>query len=188
MTLDDGSGQTIEVKFARLPEEITSSVDCPSNTTVDTVNVTTGLGVFRVFADGTELDVATTVKVKGTITSFWNKRQLELKRISIVGSTNEEVSAWAELAAFKRDVLSTPWHLDRQKLDEIEEERRAKKQQEEEQEEQERERHAKKRARRRVHEEKMRVYEAKLEKRRRQEEVMMNAGALDGSDIINWPP
>ncbi|KAF2092653.1 hypothetical protein NA57DRAFT_69606 [Rhizodiscina lignyota] len=188
LTLDDGSGQTIEVKIARLPPEIASSVDCPSNTAVDNVDVTTGLGAFRVFVDHVHLDIPAVVKIKCTISWFRNMRQLELKRISTVRSTDDEVKAWAELAAFRRDVLSRPWHLQRHKLGELDAEARATAQKDRERQRERLDRETKRRARRRAHEEKVKVYEEKLESRRRKEEVMMNAGALERTNFINWPP
>jgi hypothetical protein len=176
------------VIVSRLPPEITSSVDCPSNTTVDNVNLSVGLGEFKVWVDDTVLDIATTVKVKCTISTFRKTRQLELKRISIVQTTTEEAAAWAELAAFKRDVLSRPWHLDRLTLQKLNADERAAKQEERDELKRRAEREVGRRTRRKTYEEKMRVYTEKVERRRRKEEVMMNAGALEGSNVLPWPP
>ncbi len=64
LTLDDGSGAAIEVKIQRLDPAVSASVDCPSNTAVENVNVAAGLGVFDVVVDGRSLDIGTVVKAQ----------------------------------------------------------------------------------------------------------------------------
>lgn len=115
-TLDDGSGATIEIKIQRLDPSVSSSVNCPSNTAVENVNIDARLGVFDVIVDGSRLDIGTVAKVKCSISEFRKTRQLELKRISLVDTTDEEVKAWKELAVFRRQVLGKPWVLSAEEM------------------------------------------------------------------------
>lgn len=111
LTVDDGSGATIEVKITRLGRDVYNPVESPSNTTIDNLDVISRLGVFEVTVDHRMLDVGTVIKAKCTISEFRGSKQFELKRIWIVNSKNEEAQAWADTAAFKKDVLAEPWHL-----------------------------------------------------------------------------
>lgn len=49
------------------------------------------------------------VKAKGNINEFWGRKQVLLKRITVLKDTNEEMAALAETTEFKRNVLSKPW-------------------------------------------------------------------------------
>jgi hypothetical protein len=178
LALDDGSGSNVSVKITRLPPEIRNPVVCPSNTTVDNLNIVAKLGRYDVVVDDTVLDIGTVVKIKCTISEWRQAKQLELKRIHIVRSTADEVKAWEEVVRWKRDILGKPWVLSQEQLQELEaaerESRRKRRMKERAGEERTRQSVAK-RARRA---EKMRLYEQKAEKKRRHEEVIMNAGAL----------
>ncbi|KAF2426610.1 hypothetical protein EJ08DRAFT_637864 [Tothia fuscella] len=178
LALDDGSGANATVKITRLPAEITNSIDCPSNTEVDNLNIISSLGRFDISVDDTVLDIGTVVKVKCTISEFRGTKQLDLKRVHVVKSTSEEVKAWEDVVKWKRDVLSKPWVLTPKELNDLETSERAlrrmKRLEERAEEEHQRVRVVKKAKRK----EKMRLHEEKVEKRRRQEEVIMNAGAL----------
>lgn len=153
-------------------------VESPSNTVVSNVNVISHLGVFEVVIDGQQVDIGTVLNVKCTIDEFRGQKQLEMKRARIVHTTNEEAKAWAEAAAYKREVLSKPWHISSTEHRQIKKEIKSRKKQEEEEERREAEREAKLKERRQAYNEYMAKREEKLERRRRKEEVMMNAGAL----------
>jgi hypothetical protein len=153
-------------------------VESPSNTLVSNVNVISELGVFEVIIDGQQVDIGTILNIKGTISEFRGQKQLELKRARILRTTNDEARAWAEVAAFKREVLSTPWHISSTEHRQIKKELKLRKKQDEEEQRHEAEREAKLQRRREAYDEYMAKREEKLERRRRKEEVMMNAGAL----------
>ena len=96
----------------------------------------------------------------------------------IVSSTDEEVQAWAQMAAFKRDVLSTPWYISSAEHKRIKKEDKLERRKAEESERLRAEYVLEKHSRRLAREEHAKKREQKLELRRRKEEVMMNAGAL----------
>lgn len=118
-----------------------------------------------------KLDIGTVVKAKGTITEFREIKQLDLKRIWVVSTTVEEAQAWAETAAFKQNVLSKPWHITPAEGRQIKTNLKLDKKKLQDYDRRKAEHEAKKEAQRR---EKEKV----LERQRRKEEVMMNAGAL----------
>ena len=168
LEVDDGSGAVVHIKITRLDAEIARSVECPSNTTVSKLNIAAEIGRYDVLVDNVPLHVGTIIKAKCTIGEFRGIKQLDLKRIHVLSSTADEIKEWADVARWKKDVLSKPWVLSEQRLSELrdrdEEERKRKKVQE------------KKEAERlRI---KVRRWEEKAERRRRQEEVIMNAGAI----------
>lgn len=178
LTLDDGSGATVELKIVRtVPGEHGSKVPL-SNTTVSNVNVISQFGVFEITIDHQNLNIGTVLKAKGTIAEFRGVKQLELKRVQIVSSTDEEARAWAETAAFKVEVLSLPWRVTSAQHSEIKSKIKAEKNRAREYEKRLREYEAKRaehEATRAAHQAQK---EAKREARRRREEAMMNSGAL----------
>ena len=178
LTLDDGSGANIEIKIVRLDPEFYNPILSPSNTELPNVNVISRIGVFDVTIDNHNLDIGTVIKAKCTIDEFRDEKQLLLKRVWIVSSTDEEVQAWTQAAAFKRDVLSTPWHISSTEHRRIKKEEKLERRKVEESERLRAEYVLKKHDRHVAREEHNKKREAKLEARRRKEEVMMNAGAL----------
>ncbi|KAK4972514.1 hypothetical protein LTR28_012438 [Elasticomyces elasticus] len=171
LTLDDGSGATIEVKIVRLAAAVAQGSTRRSNTEVDNTTIRSTLGTFEVLIDGAPVDIGTVIKAKCTISTFRQVRQLELQRVSVVRDTNEEARAWAELAEFKERVLAKPWSLTEQEMKEIDESIRAERSKEREREMKRKEVDAKNKEKRRRHDE-------KAERRRRREEVDMAVGAL----------
>ncbi|QDS74910.1 hypothetical protein FKW77_004043 [Venturia effusa] len=190
LELDDGSGTTIVVKITRLIKDqlLTNHVDNASNTTVENVNIVSKIGVFDVFVDGhKKLDIGTVIKVKAVIGEFRKVKQLELKRIYVIRTTGEEVKEWAEVARWKRDILSKSWVLTSQKLNElnIDDRRERRKQRDTEKRKKEYSKaRDEKLAKRR---EKIEAHEARVEKRRKEKEDELNGGALKGSDVL-WAP
>ncbi|RFU31654.1 hypothetical protein B7463_g4680, partial [Scytalidium lignicola] len=57
------------------------------------------------------IDIGTVVKVKGGISMFWGQKRIEIKRVQILGSTDEEVRCWDEVGVFLRDVVGRAWIL-----------------------------------------------------------------------------
>ncbi|KZF24882.1 hypothetical protein L228DRAFT_258389 [Xylona heveae TC161] len=138
LTLDDGSGATIEVGCRRTEEEIQAqaqiragldpSSDLYTGNGTGLKSTTTGAGKDKDKAlandrkasgntatdQGINLscyDVGSIVKVKGLIKVFRGTRQLELKRISPITSTTQEMHAWEENTHFRTTILSTPWYV-----------------------------------------------------------------------------
>ncbi|KAF2036510.1 hypothetical protein EK21DRAFT_83473 [Setomelanomma holmii] len=178
LTIDDGSGANIELKIVRIPPVEQNPVDTSSNTTIDNVNIISPFGIFEVVVDNHKLDIGTVVKVKGTISEFRGVKQLDLKRIWVVTSTNEEVQAWTETAAFKREVLSKPWHLSRTEGNRLKAKDKAQRKNAQDYQRRMAEYEAKKLEHERTRDKKLAEREKKLELKRRQEEREMNKGAL----------
>ena len=178
LTLDDGSGATIIVKITRLPPDIVESTECPSNTSVDNVNLRVEIGSFDVVVDGHVLDIGSVVKVKCTVEEWNGMKQLQLKRIRLILSTEEEVRTWEELVRWKRDIIGAPWVLEGETLRNLEQEEKVERKKrwakEREREEKRKAYLAKRKEREARHE----AREEKLERRRKREEIMMNAGSL----------
>ncbi|KAK5020927.1 hypothetical protein LTR16_012519, partial [Cryomyces antarcticus] len=130
---------------------------------VENVKVRAQLGVFDVLVDGKILDIGTVIKARCTLGSFRGVRQLELKRVALVHTTDEEARAWADLADFKQDVLSKPWVLTSAELKNLEDEVNGERRKLRERVRRRQEYEAKKAEKRRRHEE-------RVEKRRRKEE------------------
>ncbi|KAH8725014.1 hypothetical protein GQ44DRAFT_772419 [Phaeosphaeriaceae sp. PMI808] len=171
LTVDDGSGANIELKIVRLPSIEKSPLNTSSATAMGNVTVTSRIGVFQVMVDDLAVDIGTVVKAKGTISEFRGIKQLDLKRIWVVTTTNEEAQAWAETAAFKHRVLSSPWHLSSSERKQIKSNIKSEKKKAREYERRKAEYDAKKG-------EQTRTREERLELRRQKEETIMNTGAL----------
>ncbi|KAF2830811.1 hypothetical protein CC86DRAFT_283889 [Ophiobolus disseminans] len=178
LTLDDGSGATIELKIVRIPPADKNPLNTSSSTKLANVSVVSQFGVFEVVVDNQRLDIGTVVKAKGTISEFRGIKQLDLKRIWVVDTTDEEAQAWAEAAAFKEEVLSKPWHLTTAEHAQIKAKMKSDKKKVHEYERRKAEHEVKKEEQRLAREAHLAQREKKLEMRRRKEEVMMNAGAL----------
>ncbi|KAF2874340.1 hypothetical protein BDV95DRAFT_604524 [Massariosphaeria phaeospora] len=178
LTLDDGSGSTIEVKIIRLVAEVYNAVESPSNTVIDNVNVISEFGVFEVTVDHQQLDIGTVIKTKCTISEFRGSKQLELKRAWVVPTTNDEAQDWAETAAFKQSVLSVPWRMSSAERKRIRAEDKAEEKTHAEHERLKAEHAVKRKEQRKARDEYLAQREAKLEFINRKERVMMDAGAL----------
>ncbi|XP_014557171.1 hypothetical protein COCVIDRAFT_37283 [Bipolaris victoriae FI3] len=178
LTIDDGSGAIIELKIVReIPAE-KNPVDTSSPTEIENVEVVSRLGVFDVTVDKQPLDIGSVLKAKCTISEFRGIKQLELKRVSLVTTTDEEARAWAETAAFKQNVLAKPWHISSTEHKKIKHDIKTEKKQQREYERRKAEYEVKKEEHRLAREAYYEQREKKLEARRRKEEVVMNAGAL----------
>ncbi|KAL8915113.1 MAG: hypothetical protein Q9171_000416 [Xanthocarpia ochracea] len=117
MILDDSSGLTIEVFCRKDASTVTSTVD----TSVDSyggiqlnqVPVKKDHGHVCTTSEGkvnlNMFEVGSVVKIKGGISEFRGEKQVTLERISLVRTTSEEVTAWAENAAFYKNVMGKPW-------------------------------------------------------------------------------
>jgi len=178
LTLDDGSGANIVVKITRLPPDIVRTAECPSNTSVDNVNVRTEIGSFDVVVDGQVLDIGSVVKVKCTVEEWKGMKQLQLKRIRLIMSTEEEIRTWEELSRWKRDIIGAPWVLESETLKNLEQEDRNERKKMWEKDRATEEKQKAYLAKRKEREARHKAHEEKWERRRRKEEIIMNAGAL----------
>jgi hypothetical protein len=178
ITIDDGSGAVIELKIIRVPSADQNPVTASSKTKLNNVNVISHFGVFEVVVDDHKLNIGTVVKAQGTLSEFRGIKQLDLAKIRVVTTTDEEARAWAETATFKHAVLSKPWHLTSAEHRQIKARIKSEKRQLQDYERRKVEHEAKKEERRQEREVYLAQREKKQEIRRRKEEVMMNAGAL----------
>jgi hypothetical protein len=178
LTIDDGSGANIELKIVRVPPSERSAVVASTKTTMKNVEVISQFGVFEVMVDNQRLDIGTVVKAKGTISEFRGIKQLDLKRIWVVTTTDEEAQAWAETAAFKQEVLSKSWHLTFADKKKIKTDEKMEKKKMKEYQRRKAEHEVKREEQRQAREIYLAEREKKMEIRRRKEEAMMNAGAL----------
>jgi hypothetical protein len=178
LTIDDGSGANIELKIVRMPQEGKNPIDTSSRTEIDNLQVISRSGVFEVTVDQQPLDIGSVLKAKCTISEFRGVKQLELKRVSIVKTTDEEARAWTETAAFRQKVLARPWHISSSEHKKIKHDIKTEKKRQQEYDRRKAEYEAKKEEQRLAREVYYEQREKKLEVRRRREEVVMNAGAL----------
>jgi hypothetical protein len=174
LTIDDGSGANIEVKIVRIPPPEKNATYSSPETQIENVRIISQLGVFEVMVGNQALDIGSVIKAKCTISEFRGVKQLEIKRVWVINTTNEELQAWAEVATFKRDVLSKPWHLSTVEARKIKHDKKVEKKKEQKYAEYERGKAERAQTRNAYNAER----EGRLEARRRKEEIMMNAGAL----------
>jgi hypothetical protein len=174
LTIDDGSGANIEVKIVRISSPKKSAIYSSPETQIENVRIISQLGVFEVMVGNQALDIGSVIKAKGTISEFRGVKQLEMKRVWVINTTNEEARAWAEVATFKRDVLSKPWHLSTAEARKIKHDKKVEIKKEQKYAEYERGKAQRVQARNAYIAER----EGRLEARRRKEEIMMNAGAI----------
>ncbi|KAI7284118.1 hypothetical protein KC345_g2479 [Hortaea werneckii] len=179
LTLDDSSGECLVLKI-KSRDLRQSNEEYPSNTEIDNVDVHVSLGHTTVLLNSAPLQIGDVLKAKGTVGFFRNKRQLDLKRLFLVPSTNAEAQAWSETAKWKREVLSKPWLLTQDAKDKIDKDilRQAQK---------ERDHARRKQDWSRKVEEKRRRHDEKAEVKRKKLDTIYNAGALKGSHIISAP-
>ena len=166
------------MKLIRLSDDIANSIDCPSNTAVDNVNVRAGVGFFQVLVNDQVVDVGTVIKAKGTLTQFRHNMQLEMKRVSVVHTTAEEAQSWAQAAEFKENVLSRPWIITVQEQDEFRQQEQRERQKAVERERSRREHRARKEQRLDKHRAKLAQYEEREDRELRKLEKRYNEGAL----------
>jgi hypothetical protein len=178
LTIDDGSGANIEVKIVRIPPPEKDATYSSPETQIENVSIISQLGVFEVMVGNQVLDIGSVIKAKCTISEFRGVKQLEMKRVWVINTTNEEAQAWAEVATFKRDVLSKPWHLSTAEARKINHDKKVEKKQQQKHEEKKAEYEKEKEKRRQARDAYNAEREGRLEVRRRKEEVMMNAGAI----------
>lgn len=56
-----------------------------------------------------DMDVGTVVKIKGKPGTFRGVKQVEVIKVEVLRSTDQEVRCWNEVLAFRQEVLRVPW-------------------------------------------------------------------------------
>ncbi|TVY42884.1 hypothetical protein LOCC1_G003974, partial [Lachnellula occidentalis] len=113
VTLDDSSGMCIECtcpapQAATLPADTRPTVVVTRNKPV--AQQIEGPTVTNPKIPWDEVDVGVVVKIKGAIRNFRDdQRQVEMIKVEVLRSTDQEVRCWDEVLAFRREVLSVPW-------------------------------------------------------------------------------
>ncbi|KAI5810462.1 telomere regulation protein Stn1-domain-containing protein [Pyronema omphalodes] len=110
ITLDDGSGETIDAMVWTKPKEAQKES-------------------FKI-PDLSGIKVRNIVNVKGELSEFRGRKQLMLKSVDLVPDTAEEVRCWRNMVRWKRETLLKPWVLGEEKIKEIEEKQRRKRREE----------------------------------------------------------
>ncbi|KAJ5772997.1 Nucleic acid-binding OB-fold [Penicillium paradoxum] len=133
LTLDDSSGATIDIavmqktapKDAKKDEEIQEDItdqkpdpELPAWIGFSLTAPTTGFTkiVHITSKDRDEIDISalqpgTVVRIKGTLSMFRSRMQLNLERFWLVGDTNAEMRFLDDRLRFLIEVLSVPWVL-----------------------------------------------------------------------------
>lgn len=119
LTLDDGSGMSVECKSETLPasqqlenDGMTNQYGSPernSRLMTSTDHLCVDHTRREVFLRGTLLDVGMSLKVQGTPGRYRNKSQLILLRANIVASTTAETTWWTSYAETVKAILNRPW-------------------------------------------------------------------------------
>jgi hypothetical protein len=180
LTIDDGSGVSVEAKIEGKAERREGEDEWKENSQTDDVDVFVENNLPIVHLHGKRLEIGEVVLVKGTLTTFRQERQLVVKRLRRMKDTNEEAIWWSSMAEWKRTILNKPWVIsskDRVKADE-------KYQEEEQKSKDEKKREQKRTQRRKEWEERHAVKE---ETKRSLQEEKMNKNALEGSNILPLP-
>lgn len=67
-------------------------------------------------ADCVDVDVGSTVDIKGGLTTFRDEMQVKIEKVKILGSTEQEVALWERRARFRKEVLLEPWVLSEKQI------------------------------------------------------------------------
>ncbi|KAK5677122.1 hypothetical protein LTS10_010311 [Elasticomyces elasticus] len=180
LTIDDSSGECIDVKITTLATVAGNERGYASNTGVENVDVHITLGLPTLYLNFKPVQIGEVLEVKGTIAVFRGERQIELKRLFRVNGTNAEASEWRKTALWISGVLAEPWILTDKERDAMD--KRLKREEVDEKKMDNR-----RRAKDAKHDEERKRYEEKREAKRKRAEGRMNEGALRGSSILPTP-
>lgn len=61
-----------------------------------------------------DMDVGVVVKIKGKPNKFRDVKQIDIIKVEVIRSTEQEVRCWNEVLAFRTDVLQVPWVVSRE--------------------------------------------------------------------------
>ncbi|KAK4891694.1 hypothetical protein LTR27_009702 [Elasticomyces elasticus] len=180
LTIDDSSGECIDVKITTLATVAGNEKGYASNTGVENVDVHITMGLPTLYLNFKPVQIGEVLEVKGTISVFRGERQIELKRLFQVNGTNAEASEWRKTATWISTVLSRPWVLTGKERDAMD--KRIKREEVDE-----KKMNNRRRAKDAKHDEERNRYEEKREAKRKRAEGRMNKGALKGSSILPTP-
>ncbi|KAK4958787.1 hypothetical protein LTR10_003583 [Elasticomyces elasticus] len=180
LTIDDSSGECIDVKITTLATVAGNEKGYASNTGVENVDVHVTMGLPTLHLNFKPVQIGEVLEIKGTISVFRRERQIELKRLFLVPGTNAEASEWRKTALWISTVLSRPWVLTDKERDAMD--KRIKREEVDEKKMSNR-----RRAKDAKHDEERKRYEEKREAKRKRAESRMNEGALKGSSILPTP-
>lgn len=136
LTLDDSSGECIDVVCAKIPavaeashgqlasvqsfdsEDEEAVHNSPLDTSVSILETTT---VHATSTTKSSLNISAlfpgvVVKIKGTFSSFFGVLEIALERFEILPDTQTEMTFWRERMRYMTDVLSISWHLSEQEV------------------------------------------------------------------------
>ncbi|KAI9934995.1 hypothetical protein AWENTII_005456 [Aspergillus wentii] len=197
LTLDDSSGATVDIVVLKKEDapvsvstgsgRVCEDDETPSSAAAKQTQPKTEMHLAS--TTKTDLDISTlhpgtVIKVKGTLSTFRSAMQLQLERFFAVPDTNAEMQFLDQRIRFLVDVLSTPWYLSDEEIDQL----RLAAEEEEERVEGERERALKRQRRRAEREEKdqrriQRMWEAEERKREKEASSVKDAGLRVMRDI-----
>ncbi|KAK5697761.1 hypothetical protein LTR17_023820 [Elasticomyces elasticus] len=180
LTIDDSSGECIDVKLTTLATVAGNEKGYASNTGVENVDVHVTMGLPMLYLNFQPVQIGEVLEVKGTIAVFRGERQIELKRLFRVNGTNAEASEWRKTGLWISTVLSRPWVLTDKEREGMDKRLRR-------EEVDEKKMNNRRRARDAKHDEERRRWEEKREGKRKRAESRMNEGALRGSSILPTP-
>ena len=64
-----------------------------------------------------QMDVGVIVKIKGKPSTFRDAKQVDIIKVEVMRSTEQEVRCWNEVFSFRREVLKVPWVVSREAED-----------------------------------------------------------------------
>jgi hypothetical protein len=122
-TIDDSSGVCIECTCPAPPPSdlaVPAHLDQalgggkPVNTTVQTPKAGPATkpstpSVETPLVPWEDMDVGVVVKIKGKPNKFRDVKQIDIIKVEVIRSTEQEVRCWNEVLAFRVDVLRVPW-------------------------------------------------------------------------------
>lgn len=113
-TVDDSSGECIEcmIDFPRPPPSSSNTiVGAGSNSNLKAAATTTTTNSDTASRVPEGVDVGTVVDIKGELALFRDHKQIKILKTTVLRSTEQEVTFWAKLRDYRRDVLDKPWEL-----------------------------------------------------------------------------
>lgn len=64
-----------------------------------------------------QVDVGVIVKIKGKPNTFRDAKQVDIIKVEVMRSTEQELRCWNEVLAFRKEVLRVPWVVSREAED-----------------------------------------------------------------------
>ncbi|KAL1880950.1 hypothetical protein Plec18167_003489 [Paecilomyces lecythidis] len=134
LILDDGSGETVEIVVlkATSPESgnrasekgtvtrapaMKAAVSATDSAMQEERHHVSSRTKDRI--DIADLVPGAVLKVKGTLSTFRSVVQVQLERFTLLRDTNAEMHFWDEQARYLVDVLSVPWSLEPEEVDQL---------------------------------------------------------------------